>query len=153
MGITRKSTDPTNVEIDINNPDLSKIGNLDTLVITVGLGINGYIFGISKSDLEQMIYVNLQLPALIAREAIHITKHIVFTASIAGVRPREGNSIYAGSKAGLIAMVDSMRKELPDHILQTISFDNISVIGENKIMNTYKFLIDNKCNTDVHISR
>lgn len=129
------------------------IGKLDALVVTAGYGHPGVIWNLPRGDMDNMIWANLHLPALILQAAIHCTKHILLTASIAGVRQREGSSVYAGTKAGLIAMADSARRELPDHVIQTISFDNVNAVGPKKVMGAYMFLLSTPGNIDVHLSR
>ena len=92
------------------------------------------------------------LPVWIVSVAIHVTHHIILTGSIAGVKPREGSSVYAGTKSGVIAFADSARKELRDHFIQTINFNNINRVGPEKVLKTYEFMINNPSNMDVNIN-
>jgi NADP-dependent 3-hydroxy acid dehydrogenase YdfG len=130
-----------------------RIGEMDAMVVTAGVGIANPIWGIAREHLDEMTFANFQLPALILHHAAHATQHLLFTASIAGVRVREGSSVYAGTKAGLIGMIDAARREMPDHKLQTISFDNVNAVGPRKVLDTYEFMLKTKAHLDVHLSR
>lgn len=132
---------------------VAKIGKLDALIVTAGYGHPGLIWNLPPSEIEKMVWANLHLPALIMQVAIHVTKHIVLTASIAGVRPREGSAVYASTKAGVLALADVSRRELPDHHIQTLSFDNINNVGPKKVMAAYMFLASTPGNFDVSLSR
>lgn len=165
VGITRgwRSEEPIPgidvVEIDFQKsvPDLrtfaEKVGELDALVLCAGYGVVNSITSISLTDIERMSFANFQLPAIVLKYAVHCTRHVILTASIAGVRQREGSSVYAGTKAGVLALADSARKELPDHFIQTLSFDNVNAVGPKKVLAAYDFLLSTPSNTDVAISR
>jgi NADP-dependent 3-hydroxy acid dehydrogenase YdfG len=147
------------VEADFSDPAttpesvVSKLGNLDALVVTAGYGHPGVIWNLPRTEIDAMVWANLHLPALILQTAIHCTKHIVLTGSIAGVRPREGSSVYSATKAGVSAMAESARRELPDHKIQTINFDNVDSVGPRKVLAAYTFLLQTPGNFDVVLAR
>lgn len=165
MGIARSWGSPDEqlpltdrVEVDFQKGDtresaVAKIGKVDALIVTAGYGHPGLIWNLPPSEIEKMVWANLHLPALIMQAAVHCTKHVVLTASIAGVRPREGSAVYSSTKAGVLALADVARRELPDHCIQTISFDNINNVGPRKVMAAYLFLAANPGNFDVSLSR
>ncbi len=146
------------IAIDIENeiPDQetirSRVGEIDALVITAGVGFPHPIWDIDLPKIRQMADANFVLPVWIFSALKDITQHFVITGSIAGIVPREGSSVYAGSKAAVVAFAESARKELPKHNIQTINFNYIHRIGADKILNAYRFMIDNPANIDITIN-
>lgn len=146
------------IAIDIDHNPLnadelaSRLGELDVLVVTAGVGYANPIWDIDLLRITEMAKANFILPAWIVSMAIHITNHIILTGSIAGVIPREGSSVYAGTKSGVISFAESARKELSNHFIQTINFNYIHRIGTEKVLKTYEFMISNPCNMDVIIN-
>ena len=164
IGIGRKSpedeTFPVDkiIEIEMNDFEtaehelVDKIGHLDVLIVTAGIGYPHPIWDIDLPKIKEMASVNFVLPAWILSRTIHCTNHILLTGSIAGILPRDGSSIYAGTKAGIIAFAESARKELKQHYIQTINFNNIHRIGKDKVLKTYEFMINNPSNMDISIN-
>ena len=139
-----KSPDPIKV--------VSKIGKVDVMVVTAGIGYPNPIWDIDLSKINEMAKANFILPVWIVSVAKEITNHIILTGSIAGVIPKEGSSVYSGTKSGIISFADSARKELRKHYLQTINFNNIHRVGTEKVLKTYEFMINNPCNMDITIN-
>jgi len=100
---------------------LEKMGAVHVLVNNAGIGIIGPIATATYDDWDLGIDVNLKgvvngiqtfLPRLMAQKE----GHIVSTASLAGITPAPRDStIYAATKAAVVAMTESMRSELADH--------------------------------------
>jgi NADP-dependent 3-hydroxy acid dehydrogenase YdfG len=149
QGLDRKIA----IDLDKNSYSLNDLtvmlGKLDALVVTAGTGYAHPIWDIDLAKISEMANANFILPAWIVSVAIHVTNHLILTGSIAGVKPWEGSSVYAGTKAGVIAFADSARKELSRHFIQTINFNNIDRVGREKVLKTYEFMINNPCNMDV----
>ena len=97
---------------------VARHGRLDVLVNTVG----GYAGGISLWDLErktldQMLALNLRSGYALARAAVapmlkQRSGAIVNVAAKAAVDHGAGASAYAASKAGAVAMMDSLAEDL-----------------------------------------
>lgn len=134
------------------NDLVSQIGKLDVLVVTAGVGYANPIWDIDLSKITEMAKANFILPVWIVSAALRVTNHIILTGSIAGVQPREGSSVYSGTKSAVISFAESARKELSDHYIQTINFNNIHRVGPEKVMRTYEFMIDTPCNMDITIN-
>lgn len=97
---------------------VAKLGRVDVLVNTVG----GYLGGSPVADtdwaaFEKMLTLNLKvahattravLPRLVAQRA----GKIVHVASLAGLAGSAGESAYAGAKAALLRMIESLAHEV-----------------------------------------
>jgi len=102
--------------------DFARHGRVDILVNNVGVGISGPIAETTFDDWDFGIGVNLYgavngltlfLPRMI--EGGH-GGHIVNVSSLSGITAAARNSaIYAVTKAGLVALTESIRDELADH--------------------------------------
>ncbi|MEU1301678.1 SDR family oxidoreductase [Streptomyces shenzhenensis] len=98
------------------------LGRLDILVASAGAMLIDDVVDASSSDWQTMTSVNLTgttecvraaLPHLLqAAEGPRGCADIVVIGSISGRRPTPGRAIYAATKAGLRAFVDSLRQEL-----------------------------------------
>ncbi|MBI3863090.1 MAG: SDR family oxidoreductase [Planctomycetia bacterium] len=112
----------------------AEAGPVDVLVNNAGIiGKVGPIAEISRSDLEQVLTINLVGPFLLSRAALPAMiarkyGRIVNVASIAG---KEGNPNlipYSVSKAGLIALTKALAKEVAGHGDITINSISPAVI-------------------------
>ena len=102
--------------------DFARHGRVDILVNNAGVGIAGPIAQTSFDDWDFGIGVNLGgavngltlfLPRMIAGGH---GGHIVNVSSLSGITAAARNAaIYATTKAGLIALTESIRDELADH--------------------------------------
>lgn len=82
-------------------------GDLDGLVLNVGIGRGGGMTRTSARDWDETFAVNLRSHFLVAREALpHLAEGaaIVFIGSVAGLRPGSQLPAYDASKAGLIGL-------------------------------------------------
>jgi NAD(P)-dependent dehydrogenase (short-subunit alcohol dehydrogenase family) len=101
---------------------VAKFGAVDVLVNNAGVGIIGPVASATFADWDLGLDVNIGgvvngiatfLPRMIARGA---GGHIVNTASLAAISPSPRDStIYATTKAAVMAMSEAMQEELADH--------------------------------------
>lgn len=100
----------------------AEFGPVQVLVSNAGVGIMGPVTDATFADWDWGLGVNLGgavnalgtvLPRMVGRAQ---GGHIVFTSSMSAVTPSPRNAtIYATSKAALLAMGEAMREELADH--------------------------------------
>jgi short-subunit dehydrogenase len=94
----------------------SALGPIDVLVNNAGIeNISAFTAG-SEQELAEMIEVNLTVPLLLTHRALPgmLTRgkgHVVFVSSLAGKVGPAYNAPYAASKAGLVALTQSLRAE------------------------------------------
>jgi len=82
-------------------------GDVDGLVLNVGIGRGRGLSGTSADDWDLTLSVNLRAHFLVARAALPRLREgsaIVFIASVAGLQPGSGLPAYDASKAGLIGL-------------------------------------------------
>ena len=89
-------------------------GRVDVLVHSAGIWNDGPIRSLSQDILEQMFRTNTFSAYYLAREAARSMARgsMVFIGSTAGQRGEPGHSHYAGSKAALWGLVQSLAQEL-----------------------------------------
>src|ERR1700722_15283600 len=99
----------------------SKMGAVHIVFNNAGVAINGHIAQMKHSDWEWIIKVDLWgpihgveafLPRLIEQKQ---GGQIVFTSSIAGLVPTEGLGPYAVAKYGVVALAETLRREVRQH--------------------------------------
>jgi NAD(P)-dependent dehydrogenase (short-subunit alcohol dehydrogenase family) len=99
----------------------SKMGAVHIVFNNAGVAINGHIAQMKHSDWEWIIKVDLWgpihgveafLPRLIEQKQ---GGQIVFTSSIAGLVPTEGLGTYAVAKYGVVALAETLRREVRQH--------------------------------------
>ena len=99
-------------------------GALDVLVHSAGIWNDGAIRTLTAANLEETFRTNTFSAYYLAREAANAMKtgSIVFIGSTAGERGEPGHSHYAGSKAALWGLVQSLAQELaPDVRVNLVS--------------------------------
>jgi 3-oxoacyl-[acyl-carrier protein] reductase len=99
-------------------------GVFEVLVHSAGIWNDGAIRTLTAANLEEMFRTNTYSAYYLAREAARAMKHgnIVFIGSTAGERGEPGHSHYAGSKAALWGLVQSLAQELaPDIRVNLVS--------------------------------
>lgn len=93
-------------------------GRVDALVNAVGGWVGGVkLWETSPGDFERMINLNLRSGFMLARAAVRVmlkqgTGSIVNVAARAAVAPGASASAYAASKAGAVALIDSLAEDL-----------------------------------------
>ncbi|MFC0842492.1 SDR family NAD(P)-dependent oxidoreductase [Streptomyces noboritoensis] len=114
------------VQADISRPEdvdrmyrdiRSRYGRLDALVNNAGITQDGYAVMMGESKWRQVIDTNLTGAFLCCRAAGRMmasrrSGSIVTVCSTSAFNPPAGQANYAASKAGVLAMVKSMAKEL-----------------------------------------
>lgn len=97
---------------------LAKYGTLDALVNAVGAYAGGIkLWQLDTKTFDQMLALNLRSGFLLARAAVPAMAKqgrgaIVNVASQAAVNHAAGAAAYAASKAGAVAMIDSLAEDL-----------------------------------------
>jgi NAD(P)-dependent dehydrogenase (short-subunit alcohol dehydrogenase family) len=94
----------------------ARIGGLDVLVNSGGIGIAGTTEALVTKHVDLQLGVNLRGLLLVTREALPLLKEsrgwVVNVASIAGTTATPGLTVYGATKAAVIALTRSMNAEL-----------------------------------------
>ena len=99
----------------------SKMGAVHILFNNAGVALNGHIVDMKQSDWEWIIKVDLWgpihgveafLPRMIEQKQ---GGQILFTSSIAGLVPTEGLGVYSVAKYGVVALAETLRREVRQH--------------------------------------
>jgi NAD(P)-dependent dehydrogenase (short-subunit alcohol dehydrogenase family) len=99
----------------------SKMGAVHILFNNAGVALNGHIVDMKHSDWEWIIKVDLWgpihgveafLPRMIEQNQ---GGQILFTSSIAGLVPTEGLGVYSVAKYGVVALAETLRREVRQH--------------------------------------
>lgn len=93
-------------------------GEVDVVVHSAGIWNDGAIRTLSRECLEEMFRVNTFSAYYLSREASRVMRRgsLIFIGSTAGERGEPGHSHYAGSKAALWGLVQSLAQELAPEI-------------------------------------
>ncbi len=93
-------------------------GAIEVLVHSAGIWNDGEIRTLTAENLEAMFRTNTFSAYFLAREAARTMRrgNMVFIGSTAGERGEPGHSHYAGSKAALWGLVQSLAQELAPEI-------------------------------------
>lgn len=118
------SGDTTSVYNDIKACIDAK-GRLDVLFNNAGILINGTL-EVSLADFEQMHQVNINGLFAVAKAAAHMMKqqksgYIFNLASLLGKRTITGFGAYASTKFAVVALSDTLSKELASHGIKVTS--------------------------------
>jgi len=97
-----------------------KLGAIDILINNAGVAAFGGFLEMEPAKWEQMIQVNLMGPYYVTRSVLasmieRKTGDIVNISSTAGIRGGAVTSAYSASKAGLIALSESLMYEVRKH--------------------------------------
>jgi NAD(P)-dependent dehydrogenase (short-subunit alcohol dehydrogenase family) len=95
---------------------LAASGTLDVVVLNAGVAAFGPFEDLAEADVSSMIAINLEGAIRCARAALPLFPPqggvLVATASLAVRRTFRNCSVYAATKAGLVAFMDVAREEL-----------------------------------------
>ena len=93
-------------------------GRLDVLVNNAGLGLYAPFTEQSDSMIDKVLSVSLKSVIYCSQEAARVMESgsIINIASIAGIEPLYGLSIYSAAKAGVIALTRALAVELAPRI-------------------------------------
>jgi 3-oxoacyl-[acyl-carrier protein] reductase len=113
------------LQIDAENFDASeqtvvelakRLGQLDVLVVSAGIAIDGLMMRLKEADLQRTLTVNLSGAIAAAKGALKFmmkkrTGRVIFLSSVVGEAGNGGQTAYAASKAGLLGVTKSLAKE------------------------------------------
>lgn len=93
-----------------------RLGQLDILVVSAGIAIDGLMMRMKAADLEKTLAVNLTGAIAAAKGALKTMmkkRHgrVIFLSSVVGESGNGGQTAYAASKAGLLGAARSLAKE------------------------------------------
>ncbi len=93
-----------------------RLGQLDILVVSAGIAIDGLTMRLKEEDLQKTLAVNLSGAIAAAKGALKFMmkkRHgrVVFLSSVVGEAGNGGQTAYAASKAGLLGVTKSLAKE------------------------------------------
>jgi 3-oxoacyl-[acyl-carrier protein] reductase len=93
-----------------------RLGQLDVLVVSAGIAIDGLMMRLKEADLEKTLSVNLGGAIAAAKGALKFMMkarkgRVVFLSSVVGEAGNGGQTAYAASKAGLLGVTKSLAKE------------------------------------------
>ncbi|MFN3260158.1 MAG: SDR family NAD(P)-dependent oxidoreductase [Pikeienuella sp.] len=128
-GIDRQPTPDGGIVCDLARGDdivgavaaaVRRMGRIDIIVNNAGVNERRVLGDIDAGHLDRLIAVNLRAPILVSQAALpHMGEggRIVNVASELAHLGRAGGSVYAATKAGLIALTRSWARELSPRIL------------------------------------
>jgi NADP-dependent 3-hydroxy acid dehydrogenase YdfG len=111
-------------EVDIRIPEQvealfscaeNAFGRVDCLIANAGIGAYGGILEISDKDVRELVDTNLTGTVWSVRHAIPYFSgggDIVLISSVAGLRGRHNEAVYAATKHGIIGLAGSLDREL-----------------------------------------
>ncbi len=93
-----------------------RLGQLDILVVSAGIAIDGLTMRMKEEDLQKTLAVNLSGAIAAAKGALKFmmkkrTGRVIFLSSVVGEAGNGGQTAYAASKAGLLGVTKSLAKE------------------------------------------
>ena len=96
---------------------VKQYGRLDILINNAGITKDGLLMGMSESDFDSVIDVNLKgtfnMMRFVSRQMLRQRcGRIISMASVVGIAGNAGQANYAASKAGIIGMTKSAAREL-----------------------------------------
>jgi short-subunit dehydrogenase len=92
-------------------------GRLDVMICNAGIGFHSPLVDTPPEIAERLVRVNLLGTMYAARSACEVfvrqrAGHVIAVSSVVGLRGTPGASVYAATKAGQKAFIESLRSEL-----------------------------------------
>jgi 3-oxoacyl-[acyl-carrier protein] reductase len=99
---------------NVINTAVERFGGLDVLVNNAGLGLYSLFLAADDRLIEKQLEVTLRSVIYCSQEAARVMKEgsIINVASIAGIKPFVGLSIYSAAKAAVINLTQASAVEL-----------------------------------------
>lgn len=95
---------------------VDRFGQVDCLIANAGIGVYGGILDMTDSDIREIIETNLTGSVWCVREAVPYLREqggdIVLVSSVAGLRGKAHEAVYAATKHGLVGLAGSLDREL-----------------------------------------
>ncbi|MDT7875006.1 MAG: SDR family oxidoreductase [Pyrobaculum sp.] len=103
---------------NVINTAVERFGGLDVLVNNAGLGLYSLFLAADDRLIEKQLEVTLRSVIYCSQEAARVMKEgsIINVASIAGIKPFAGLSIYSAAKAAVINLTQALAVELAPRI-------------------------------------
>jgi 8 Dehydrogenases with different specificities (related to short-chain alcohol dehydrogenases) len=103
---------------NVINTAVERFGGLDVLVNNAGLGLYSLFLDADDRLTEKQLEVTLRSVIYCSQEAARVMKEgsIINVASIAGIKPFVGLSIYSAAKAAVINLTQELAVELAPRI-------------------------------------
>ena len=103
---------------NVINTAVERFGGLDVLVNNAGLGLYSPFLAADDRLIEKQLEVTLRSVIYCSQEAARVMKKgsIINVASIAGIKPFAGLSIYSAAKAAVINLTQALAVELAPRI-------------------------------------
>jgi 3-oxoacyl-[acyl-carrier protein] reductase len=103
---------------NVVNTAVERFGGLDVLVNNAGLGLYSLFLAADDRLIEKQLEVTLRSVIYCSQEAARVMKEgsITNVASIAGIKPFVGLSIYSAAKAAVINLTQALAVELAPRI-------------------------------------
>jgi 3-oxoacyl-[acyl-carrier protein] reductase len=94
----------------------SAFGRIDAMVANAGVGVYGGIVDLSDGDVQDLIDVNLTGTVWCVRSVVPYLRRdggdIVLISSVAGLRGKANEGVYAATKHALVGLAGSLDREL-----------------------------------------
>lgn len=112
---------PGRAELDVTNPDSvlrwfdNHPGGFDCVVLNAGVTRDRVLSGLEPADWDEVMAGNLDGAARVARVALQNNGeggHLIMISSHSAVLGHAGQTAYAAAKAALIALMQSLAREL-----------------------------------------
>lgn len=114
--------DVTNEEdvISLIEREIRELGNLDIMVNTAGIGMMKPLVDFTKEEISRVLDINLKGTLLCCKHALkrmipQKSGKIVNFSSCGAKTATPGCSVYAATKAGIIAVTNTLAKEVAEH--------------------------------------
>lgn len=103
---------------DVIQAAVDSFGGLDALINNAGLGLYSLFVNADDRLIEKQLEVSLKSVIYCSQEAARVMKEgsIVNIASIAGIKPLPGLSIYSAAKAAILNLTQALAIELAPRI-------------------------------------